>query len=84
MANVLDILDDMDELRNKCKMPRCVIDAIELARWSTFTVYVVGALNFNDQIQKLQGRCSVLEASVNRNVQNISVAQKGSVSRCIS
>ena len=32
MANVLDILDAVDELRNKCKMPCCVTDAIGIAR----------------------------------------------------
>ena len=32
MANVLDILDAVDELRNKCKMPRCVTDTIRMAR----------------------------------------------------
>ena len=81
MANILDILDAVDELRNKCKMPRCVTDAIGMARWPTFTVSVVSALDYKEQIQKLQDRCSALESSVNKNVQNISTAQKRSVPR---
>ena len=50
-VNVLDILDAVDELRNKCKMPRCVTDAIGMARWMTFTLSVVSALNYKEQIQ---------------------------------
>ena len=83
MANILDMLDAVDELRNKCKMPRCVTDAIGMAQWPMFTVSVVSALDYKEQIQKLQDRCSALEASVNKNVQNISTAQKRSVPRGI-
>ena len=81
MANVLDILDAVDELRNKCKMPRCVTDAIGMARWPTFTVSVVSALDYKEQIQKLQDRCSALEASVNKKVRNASSAQNRIASR---
>ena len=81
MENILDILDAVDELRNKCKMPRCVTDAIGMARWPTFTVSVVSGLDYKEQIQKLQDRCSALEASVNKNIQNISTTQKRSVPR---
>ena len=81
MENVLHILDAVDELRNKCKMPRCVTDAIGMARWPTFTVSVVSALDYKEQIQKIQDRCSALEASVNKKVQNVSSAQNRIVSR---
>ena len=81
MANVLDILDAVDELRNKCKMPRCVTDAIGMARWPTFTVSVVSALDYKEQIQKLQDRCSALEASVNKKVRTASSAQNRIASR---
>ena len=84
LANVLDILDAVDELRNKCKMPRCVTDAIGMARWPTFTVSVVSALDYKEQIQKLQklqDRCSALEAFVNKKVRNASSAQNRIASR---
>ena len=50
-------------------------------RWSTFTVSVVSVLDYKEQTQKLQYRCSALKASVNKNVHNITAAQKRSVSR---
>ena len=62
-------------------MPRCVADAIAMAGWPTFTVSVFRALDYKEQIQKLQDRCSSLEASVNKNVHTISAAQKRSVPR---
>ena len=61
-------------------MPRCVTDAIGMARWPTFTVSVVSALDYKEQIQNLQDRCSAIEASVNKKVQNVSSAQNRIVS----
>ena len=81
MSNILDILDVVDELHTRCKMSCCITDVTGMDRWPTFTVPVVSALDYKEQIQKLQDRCSALDASVNKNVQNISTAQKRSVPR---
>ena len=77
MENVLDIQDVMDEHRNKGKVLCCATDAIGMARWPTFTISVVSALDYKEQNQRLQERCSAPEASVNKKIQNISIAQEG-------
>ena len=47
-------------------MSRCVTDSIGMARWLTFTVSVVSALEYKEQIPKLQDRCSALDVSITR------------------
>ena len=76
MAHVQDIYDAVMDLSNKSKMPRCVCDAVGMARWPIFNNTIVSAVNYNEQFKQLRERCSQLEKSVTSNTKAIEGTKK--------
>ena len=76
MAHVQDIYDAVLDLSNKSKMPRCVCDAVGMARWPIFNNTIVSAVNYNEQFKQLRERCNHLEKSVTSNTKAIDGMKK--------
>ena len=76
MAHVQDIYDAVLDLSNKPKMPRCVCDAVGMARWPIFNNTIVSAVNYNEQFKQLRECCNQLEKSVTSNTKAIDGIKK--------
>ena len=70
MAHVQDIYDAVLDLSNKSKMPRCVCDAVGMARWSIFNNTI------NEQFKQLREHCNQLEKSATGNTKAIDGIKK--------
>ena len=57
-------------------MPRCVCDAVGMARWPIFNNTIVSAVNYNEQFKELRERCNQLEKSATGNTKAIDGIKK--------
>ena len=71
MAHLTDIVEASSELMSKNKMPRCITDAIGMARWPTFNNAVVSATNYAEMYKKLDEKFACLEKTVASNTDRI-------------
>ena len=76
MTHVQDIYNTVLDLPNKSKMPRCVCDALGMARWPIFNNTIVSAVNYNEQFKQLRERCNQLDKSVTSNTKAIDRMKK--------
>ena len=70
-----DIYDAVLDLSNKSKIPRCVCDAVGMARWPIFKNTIVSAVNY-EQFKQLRERCNQLEKHVTSNTKAIDGMKK--------